>query len=302
LDGKDYLVILGAPKCGTTSLSAWMQTWPGTVVARRKETLWFTDYAERSWAGPSGPGFADGAPRDPGGFSAQFAADPDAPLRVDASTDNLSAPGACDRIRAFADRPDVGRVRLVAVLRDPVDRIVSEFEHTLKIGLQGRNLMRSLQREDARRAAGWIPLFHHVARTRYHSGLAPFRAAFRDDLLIVDYHRLGERETRDRLARFAWQDPARLPGSLERHNVRKVYARPQFENALNRSPFARAVRLVVPKSLRPRLRALLRGPEMGRYMANERERRFILAALHDEIAACVADPDLPTDRWTCIQE
>jgi hypothetical protein len=37
-------------------------------------------------------------------------------------------------------------------------------------------------------------------------------------------------------------------------------------------------------------------------MANERERRFILAAVHDEIAACVADPDLPTDRWTCIQE
>jgi hypothetical protein len=300
LDGKDYLVVLGAPKCGTTSLAAWTAQWPDTALARGKETLYFTDYTGRTWHGPG----ADHAAHDGGtdaGFRARFDHAPAAALRVEASTDNLSCPVTPQRIRAFADRPDVGSVRLVAVLRDPVDRIVSEFEHTLRLGWQGRPLLRSLQREERRFREMWNPLFWHVYRSRYAEQLARFRDLFGNDLLILDYHRMTEFETLARLARFAGRPLDGLPDHLERRNARQVVARPQMRNMLRDSPLARLGRLIVPPHLRPRIRAALLGGPQGRYQPSPRERAFIMDALADDIAACIRDPDIQTDRWPSLK-
>jgi hypothetical protein len=301
MDGKDYLIILGAPKCGTTSLTAWMAGWPDTAVARGKETLFFTDYTERRWTGPG----ADHASHDGGteaGFRGRFDHAPDAGLRVEASTDNLSCPLTPGRIADFVARSDVGRVRLVAVLRDPVERIVSEFEHTLRYGWQRPNLMRSLKKEDRRRRAMANPLFWHVYRTRYHSQLAPFRAAFGADLLILDYHRLTEPDELHRLARFAGRDSAEMSATLERRNARRVHARPHMEAVLREGALATAARRVIPAGLRKRLRALALGELQGRYTPSRRERAFILDRLAAEIDGCVKDPEIRTDRWTSLHE
>jgi len=66
MERKNYLMMLGAPKCGTTSLSAWLGEQPYAALARTKETLYFTDFADHSWNGPS----ADFAARRPASFAA----------------------------------------------------------------------------------------------------------------------------------------------------------------------------------------------------------------------------------------
>ncbi|WP_372893370.1 sulfotransferase domain-containing protein [Rhodosalinus sp.] len=302
MDGRDYLIILGAPKCGTTSLAGWMAQWPETAVARGKETLYFTDYTARSWTGP-GAGYAahDGGTDE--GFRARFDHAPNAALRVEASTDNLSCPLAPERIARFSRRPDVGRVRLVAVVRDPVDRIVSEFEHTLRLGWQGRSLMRSLRREPGRVASMHNPLFWHLYRSRYAEQIARFRRECPDlDLLILDYHRLGEPEVLRRLACFAGRASSQIPDRLERRNARHVVARPQAQAVLRKGALVRAGRMVVPPSLRKRVRAALLGGAAPRYEPTPRERAFILDGLAEDIAASVADPEIPTDCWTCLDD
>lgn len=300
LDGKDYVIILGAPKCATTSVAFRLAALPDTALARRRETLFFTDYADRRWQGP-GADFVEGAARDETAFRACFAHAPEAGLRVESSTDNLSCAVACDRIAAFRDRDDVRSLKVLAIVRDPVERIVSEFEHTLRYGWQGADLMASLRAETRRIEEGWHPLFHHVRRSSYATQLAPFRAAFGDDLLILDYHRIKAPETLERLTAFAGRPGADTSDGLRPLNARRVYARPRTEKAIQ-NPRARALaRTLVPRGLRDRVRALLRGKPRPRYAASAEERAFMLDALGEDIAACVADPAIPTDHWPSLK-
>jgi hypothetical protein len=300
LDGKDYLIILGAPKCATTSVAFWLGALPDTAIARRRETLFFTDYPDRRWQGP-GAGFVDGAARDDTAFRACFAHAPDAGLRVESSTDNLSCAVTCDRIAAFRARDDVRSVKVLAITRDPVERIVSEFEHTLRLGWQSADLMASLRAERQRTEDGWHPLFQHVRRSSYASQLAPFKEAFGDDLLILDYHRIKTPETLERLTAFAGRAGADTAAGLKQFNARRVYARPRTEQAIQ-NPRARAIaRALVPKGLRDGVRSILRGKPRQRHEARAEERAFILDALRDEIAACVADPAIPTGNWPSLE-
>lgn len=299
MDGKDYLILIGAPKCGTTSLANWLARLPDTALSRMKESMYFTDFRQRRWSGP-GANHASKVPVDEASFRALFDHAPEAGLRIEASTDNMYCPVACERIAAFAQRDDVGSVNVVAVLRDPLERIVSEYEHTLKFGWQSGSLMASLKAEPARIEKGFHPLFHHIARSRYATQLAPYREAFGDALLILDYHRLGEAQTLVRLGAFAGRSVDDAAEDLPHANARHVLARPRAQTVLKNQVLRSLGRSAIPRSLRPRVRRMITGKPRERYNPNAEEERFVLDALAGEIAACRADPAIPTDNWTCL--
>lgn len=270
-----------------------MDSWPDTSTSAVKESLFFTDFADRRWTGP-GADFVSTAVVGDEAFRAMF--DPEAQLRVEASTDNLSCAVPAERIRAFADRPDVRSCRLVVVVRDPVERVISEFEHTLKLGWQRPNLMRSLRRERRRIAAGWHPLFRHLDRSRYAAQLRSYRELFGDDLLILDYHDMAASEAK--LLAFVGRDPKTVSARPERLNARNVTARPVAAHLAGRPGLRRAARSIVPRAARSRIRSAIVGKPMARYEPRPAEREFILNALHQDIAACHEDPMIPTENWT----
>ncbi len=299
MDCKNYLIMVGAPKCGTTSLSSWLGNQSYAVLAKQKETLYFTDFTRRRWRGP-GAGFADGAPTCPASFAAEFSAKPDASLRIEASTDNLSCPVAADNIARFAERPDVGDVWIVALLRDPIQRIISEFEHTLRLGWQRGSLLQSLKAERERTARGWHPLFRHVERSRYATQLARYRKLFGKRLLTLDFHRIGEAGERNRLLRWMGRIEDVGGQELEHQNKRSVVARPGTTGLLENRGLLAFGRALVPKRIRPMVRNWVSGGAVERYVPNDKEVDFICDALTDEIDAFVEAPDIPTERWDMI--
>jgi hypothetical protein len=293
---KDYLILIGAPKCGTTTIASWLGDQPDAVLARQKETRYFTDFASRDWHGPAS-NFADATPESPEAFEAEFAAAPEASLRIEASTDNLSCKGAAENIARFAERPDVGNLWIVALLRDPVARIVSEYEHTLRFGWQSGSLMQSLQAEPKRRLKGWHPLFWHLERSRYGEQLARYRELFGERLLILDFHRIGEAEERAKLMRMIDREGVPVAQQLTHRNKREVVARPMAMRLAHNKTLLSLGRALVPQMMRPLARRLMTGPQIDRYQPSAAERAFIHDALGEDIAACVAAPDIPTQHW-----
>ena len=293
---KNYLILVGAPKCGTTTIASWLGGLPDVVLTGNKETLYFTDFADRDWGGPD-PTFAHWAATGPKEFEAEFAADPDASLRIEASTDNMCCPAAAENIARFADRADVGTVWVLALLRDPVDRIVSEFEHTLRLGWQRGSLMTSLHAEADRIAKGWPPLFWHVTRSRYAAQLARYRDLFGARLRIVDFHRIGDQDERASLLRWIGRGDDATEAPLEHQNQRVVLARPGAVGLLRNARLASLGRALVPKTLRPAVRRLVTGPPVERYRPSPEEIDFIVRALKGDIDACIAAPDIPTQHW-----
>lgn len=290
-----FLIVAGAPKSGTTSVARWLAARPDCVIgARHKEPCFHTDFAERHWEGPAAQAMLRIRERDEVDYLALYDREPRALWAIDASTDYLWCEASPARIAAWAAR---FQVKVLIILRDPVDRIVSEYAHTLRDELESVGLRRSLELEPERKALGWHPLFYHVTRSRYAGPVAHYRALFGDDLMVARYEDLADREGFLRRLETFLGLPPHDPEVPAQHNASFHYRLPALARAMRRGPLLEAARRVVPKRLRPVVRDGLEGALRTRFAPTEADLEDIRERLAEETLACVRDPDIDTSGW-----
>lgn len=297
MDRRNYLFLIGAPKAGTSSVARALGQHPDVCVSSVKEPMYFTDFAERTWTGYGSEGMLRTLTPTRAAYEATFAHDPAASWRVDASTDYLHCPVAPERIAAFAREPGVGQVRVAVLLRDPVDRAISQYQHTVRDGFETGTLREALSREAERIAAGHHPLYYHVARSRYHGAVAAWKQRF-PTLMVLDYHELlqGGRVIESVLLAMGLAPAA--PPEIPHENASRVYKNRMLGVAMRtRGPMIEAARRLVPPPLRRALRERLVRWNEVQYVPDRREVDALRLALSDDIAACLDDPSIPTTNW-----
>ncbi len=186
----DFLVA-GVPKAGTTALHAALSRHPGLFLSPVKEPKFFlTDGPPPASGG--GPGDAltyreHVWQRDR--YEALFNAAPPGTLRGEATPFYLYDPGAMRRIRDLI--PDV---RLITVIRDPVERAHSNWTHLWSAGLEPvGDFVQACAEEQRRIDAGWAPFWHYTSLGRYGEQLARAFSLFpREQLLVLRYRLLIE--------------------------------------------------------------------------------------------------------------
>jgi len=275
---------------------------PDICCSKQKETLHFTDFGNRNWSGPDADILRTSIVETRADYEAQFAEKSDAGWRLDASTDYLSCPGTAERIAKFRDDPNVGNVRVMVILRDPIERVLSEYRHTRRDGLQDDSLLESIQLEPFRRAANMHTLFMHVERSSYASQIERYRNVFGRDLLILDYHRLGDgTKVVDAVTDWIGVDPVQADKMIAENPsvIPKSYA---LKAIMTNGTALSLVRAIFPKSVRARIRKTLTRFNTSDFKPTRAELDLLRTALADEIAACVADPEIPTDHWTLALE
>ncbi|MGH3745117.1 MAG: sulfotransferase family protein [Mycobacteriales bacterium] len=152
------LVVIGAPKAGTTSLAQWLAGHPDVRMSATKELEFFDLYADRGLAWyreqlpPGGPGLVVG----------------------EATPTYLGHPSA--PVRAAAALPEA---RFVAVLREPVSRAWSNYWFFCQLGVESRSWPRALRAE--RRGRG----VDYLGRGRYAEQLARWDAAVGPERVLV---------------------------------------------------------------------------------------------------------------------
>jgi hypothetical protein len=246
------LVVIGGLKCGTTSLHHYLNLHPEIAMSRPKELNFFV--AELNW--PLGAEW----------YAAHF--DPSATVRGETSphyTDRPRVEGVAERMREL-----LPHARVVYMVRDPIDRMLSHYLHNLAGGYDDRPLEEALAGTDTA----------YVDRSRYAFQLEPYLESFgRDRIEIVSSEELkGERaDVMRRLFEFLGVDPE--------------FASPEFERewetggAKGGGRFRlmdRAVRL-------PGLRALDRNFDR----LPERLRWRVERIVHDPDSGAASKPELP---------
>lgn len=297
---QNYLFIIGAPKCGTTSFADMLDQYRNVAVAAGKEPRFFTDYGTINWTGPAGDAFRQTLVTDAAAYEAEFAHRPDALWRVDASTDYLSCAASAGMIAGFAARPDVGEVLIAVILRDPVARIISEYAHTLRDGFETETLRRAVELEPTRIAAHWHPLFHHLRRSHYADAVAAYRARFGDRLMILDYHALEDGFARLTAAMGLAESDREAGSEAGMSHANQSYTpKSMIVQRLWRAPaLLRVVRRIVPKALRSRVRRGIEAMNAADTRPDPADIAFLRDRLADEIRACTEDPDIPTGSWS----
>jgi hypothetical protein len=194
--------VAGAPKAGTTALHAALTRHPALYLSPVKEPKFFLS---------DGPPPTQGGPGDVrtyrehvwrrADYERLFDAAPAGALRGESTPFYLYSPAAQRRIRAL-----IPGARLIAVLRDPVERAHSNWTHLWSAGLDPiDDFVRACAAEDARIEAGWADFWHYLQLGMYGRQLEHLYSVFpREQVLVFRYRSMIAEPARmlDAVCRF----------------------------------------------------------------------------------------------------
>jgi hypothetical protein len=185
--------LIGTPKGGTTALHSALVGHPQLRLSAVKEPKFFLcDGTPPDRAHQRGPGDAHSAREwvwREADYLRLFAQAPSETLTGESTPFYLYDRAAQRRL---ADTTPAAR--LIAVIRDPVDRAYSNWTHLWSDGLEPiADFNEALQQEDARVAAGYAPFWHYTRLGRYGEQLQHLYSLFpREQVLVLRYRQLAE--------------------------------------------------------------------------------------------------------------
>jgi hypothetical protein len=183
----DFL-IAGVPKAGTTALHAALSRHPGLYLSPIKEPKFFlTDGPPPTRGGPGDALTYREHVWERDRYEALFDAAPPGAPRGEATPLYLYDPDAMRRIHRLI--PDV---KLIVVIRDPVERAHSNWTHLWSAGLEPvGDFVLACAEEERRIAAGWASFWHYAGLGRYGAQLDHAFSLFaREQVLVLRYRRL----------------------------------------------------------------------------------------------------------------
>lgn len=264
----DFLIV-GAMKCGTSTLHAQLAAQSGIFMSSPKEPNFFSD--------------DDVYARGAGWYQQLFANAPSGALKGEASTHYSKLPTYPHTIERMSGA--LRKPKLIYLMRNPVERAVSHFIHDWTLGDMPGDLNRAMGRHP-----------ELIDYGRYAMQLAPYVQAFgREAVLLVSLERM-QRQPQAELARVAahiglkvpvvWQaDRARANASAER--IRRF----PFYDLLVENPVAGSLRrALVPQGIRKLVKSRLQlseRPVLADSLIRDLEARFA----DDHALLCRLFPD-----------
>ncbi len=198
----DFLIV-GAPKAGTTALHHALAQHPQVFVSDPKEPkYWLCDGAPPpAWRGPGDAHSQQEWIWRQDQYTQLFASAPDHQVRGESTPFYLWSRGAHRRIGE-----ELPEVRLIAVVRDPVDRAYSNWMHLWSDGLEPvSDFSEAFARQDDRVRAGWAPFWRYRELGLYGEQLAHLqRFVDPERILVLRYRDIVDdpRGAVDRACRF----------------------------------------------------------------------------------------------------
>ena len=294
-----YLFIIGAPRCGTTAIANQLGAQPGFFLPKRKEPCFFTDFGERTWAGPKGKDFAAHLVTSWADYQALYTkASPDQ-WRIDASTDYLSNNAAPARIASLADTDDI---RIVCILRDPVKRMFSEYGLCKRMMLEPLDFIDSIKFEKNRIDEAYPPFFYHVQRSKYTDGLKRYFNRFgksKIKIFIFENH-TSQDEIISSICDFAGVEYCKIKDPF-RKSESFSYKSTSLNRMLRKDNSARAfIRKIVPDSIRKSIWRYIYRFNTIKETMTEKELLYALNCVQEERDTVAALTGLDTSRWSHV--
>lgn len=222
-----HLIIVGAPKCGTTTLFGHLATHPAVAPSRVKEPGFFYP---RAFDIQRPMYYEDGL----AAYKALFVRQPgvaDGGLRLEASANYLYAPGIAQRIAL-----DLADVRILVVLRNPISRLISEYRYACMMQRvpYGMGFVEYLKLQLAQRRLAFASRPSHLRALengRYSNFLPPFFEIFgRERVQVHWFEQLcaDPQATVDRICHFAKLPPHTLAAATRRDNPARQVMYPRI--------------------------------------------------------------------------
>jgi len=278
-DAMPTFLLIGAAKSGTSAVYAYLRQHPQIYCSEAKEPGFFAfEGCKVAFRGPGDRKYNRQCVTDLERYRALFRNGDGRPALGEASTVYLYHPEAPGRIQRH-----VPNVRLLGILRNPVERAFSGHRFLVRDGLERLPAFEdALAAEDERVAANWQHIWHHRRLGFYAEQLERYFQRFsREQMLIVLYEDLERAPVAvlQRMFGFLGVDAGFEPDVSLRYNVSGSPRSRLVHAALARPNAAKDVlKGVLPAVLRRRLRATVMAKNIrsdGSQLAPETRRALV---------------------------
>lgn len=276
--------VIGTVRSGTTWLHRQLQGHPQVFMCEPKEPHYYSGVSQRRGSKHVPHVLEKSA------YLKMFAA-VDKEIAVgDASTSYLWSETAAERIHR--DNPEA---RIIAVLRDPVDRAFSHYLKDVREGVQTLSFHDAVRADWAAPAKTWEAADLYIDLGLYHRQLRRYFDIFgRDRVLVLSFGEIhgAAAAVSDRVARFLGIDPSLMPPPGGAENA---FARPA--NAVSRQILGnQTLRLAVralPYSWRRTVKNKLLLRRDNKPVLDRASVEFLAPLFHDDLAAVRSLLDRP---------
>ena len=275
-------LIIGAAKSGTTSLYRYLEQHPQVYMKVKEPGFFAYEGRQVRLCGPE----------DQERFDARVVVERCAYERLfadvttekaygEASVAYLYIRGTAERIRRYA--PDM---RLIAILRNPVDRAFSSYLHMRRDGREPLPAFEeALEAEDARVQANWDYIWHYTRLGFYYEQLQIYYSLFpREQIAVFLFDEFQQDPARVTQAvfRFLQIDDTFRPNTSLKYNVSGVPRMRRLHQFVSRpNPVKSGLRPFVPLAVRKYVGTMLmtwnvtgRKPQMKRQTRRQLQTLF----------------------------
>lgn len=279
-------LVLGTAKAGTSSLYAYLKQHPDIFLSPTTELNFFAhEGADLNFRGPRDLEYMwdDSLIATYEDYRKQFAGVDRETAIGEVSTHNLYCAQAPAHIKRYV--PDA---KLIAILRNPVDRAFSAFAHMVRDGREETNDFRAaLAREPARIRDNWEPLWHYKGMGLYGAQLSRYLEIFdRKQIRVYIYDDFVVRplEVVQDIFAFVGVDPKFAPDMSEKYNVSIMpRSRQLHDMMMGKSLVRSALRSLVPAGVRSGIRDFILENNVRRLRLDGEMRRELTNAFRKDI-------------------
>ena len=181
----------------------------------------------------------------------------------------------------------IPEVRLIAVLRNPVDRAYSSYLHLVREGYETETFLAALQLEDRRIQDNWRPLWHYMHVGLYGEQLLRYREYFEKSQIRVylyeDFCNNAVEVIQDIFA-FVGVNQEFVPDTSGRYNTYRSYGSRYLDRLLLQPNVLRnTLRTMIPSPIRRRIRAMAGKPTNMPPVLDKQIRRHMLSFYESDI-------------------
>lgn len=279
-------LIIGAAKSGTTSLYRYLQQHPQIYMNVKEPSFFALEGQDVHYAGPGDQdGFVRKIVTTLDDYEALFQGVKDERAYGEASVLYLYCPEAVGRIRHYI--PDV---KIIAILRNPIDRAFSSYNHLRRDGREPlSDFIQALQVEDERVAANWQHQWHYTRLGFYYTQLKRYFDLFPTEQIAVYTYDEFQNRPADALRdifRFLGVDTDFVPDVSTKYNISGVPKSRTLQTFLTKPGFIKNVfKPFIPLSVRRQMGTKIRtwNVETTRPQLSIEARDYLLQLYRDDI-------------------
>ncbi|MCA0152372.1 sulfotransferase family protein [Winogradskyella vincentii] len=239
-------IIVGFPKCGSTSLHYYLNDHPEIFMPTQKELHYFTnEKLSQLNEGPQDNKVNQFNISSFSEYQKKFKNVKNERVIGEVSPSYINYPECIDKIKEKLG----DEVKIIIIVRDPIKRAFSNYLHLVRESREKQSFYEALKQEDQRKKLKYSDFWYYSFNSMYYDKIKAFNNEFKD-VLIVKTEDLNKKATDvlKSVYEFLEVDSNYLPGNLEkRYNPGGVFE----ENLITRFFFKQSslrsfIKKVVP--------------------------------------------------------